>query len=240
LEQFLPIISDTIIESFRDGSVMSVAQVKEIVGEYLVELCDGTRVEVDRIILCTGYRPDFSFLGELDPTTSESDKWFASKGTNSRSPPRLYQNTFSLGHPESLAFVGTAQSTQPAFLSYDLASMAIAQIWKGNSHLPSKSEMIEAVNAHHEYVRGLAIRGSVYPFIVKPCPWMQWVNGTAGTGMNDYLGYGVQGWKYWFFNGRVCGVLMTGPLSPHIYRLFDGKRKVWKGARAAIMELYIE
>jgi dimethylaniline monooxygenase (N-oxide forming) len=236
----LPIVSDTIIEAFREGSVVSVAEVKEIVGEYLVELCDGTRVELDCIVFCTGYRPGFSFLGEFDPTATESHKCSSLKGLNNRSPPRLYQNTFSLEHPDSLAFVGTAQSTQPAFLSYDLASMAIAQIWNSNSRLPSKSEMIEAVNAHHEYVRGLAIRGSVYPFIVKPCPWMQWVNDTAGTGINDYLGYGVQGWKYWFFNGCVCGVLMTGPLSPHIYRLFDGKRKVWKGARAAIMESHAE
>lgn len=240
LEQSLPNVSDTIIDAFRNGSVVSVAEFKEVVGHYILELHDGTRVEVDCIIFCTGYRTDFSFLGELDPTTSESDKWSSLEGTNNRTPPRLYQNTISLEHPESLAFVDTAQSTQPAFLSYDLASMGIAQIWKGSSCLPSKSEMTEWVNAHHEYVSGLAIRGSVYPFIVKPCPWTHWVNDIAGTGVNENLGYGLQGWKYWLFNRYICRMLMTGSLSPHIYRLFDGKRKSWKGAKAAIMDLRAE
>jgi dimethylaniline monooxygenase (N-oxide forming) len=237
LVQSTPIVSDSLVDALREGTIRSVVMVRKIVGANDVELCDGTRLKVDSIVFCTGYRPDFSFLGELDPTVGKFRDWSGLEGLNTVSPPRLYQNMFSREHPDSLAFVGTALSTTAAFLTCDLASMAIAQVWKGKSSLPSQYDMDKAIDAHYEWVRSLVVKGSVNPFIVKPGPWMRWVNSIAGTGVNEKLGYGFQGWKYWLFHRRICTVLMNGPFSPHIYRLFEGKRRAWKGAEAAIMEV---
>lgn len=82
----------------------------------------------------------------------------------------------------------------PVFQAYDLASMAVAQVWKGASELPSREEMELHVDNHHKWVCGPADRGSVFPTIVRSYEWMQWVNKTAGTGMDENLGYGPRGW----------------------------------------------
>lgn len=63
---------------------------------------------------------------------------------------------------------------------------------------------------------------------------MKWANDAAGTGVNEYLGYGLKGWWFWLTNMRLCNVLMGGVYSPHLYRVFEGKRRKWDGAGAEI------
>lgn len=235
LKQSVPIISDHLIDRLESGDIKSVSALQKVTGRNTVKLVDGTSLTVDTIIWCTGYKTDFSLVGEdYDPTRSTTAAWAASPGSNDKPLPRLYQNVFSLKEPHSLAFLGAAAFTSPAFQLYDLASMAIAQIWKGASSLPSQAEMEQAVDAHHEWVVSLAQRGSVYPGIVKPGPWMSWVNDAAGTGVNEMLAYGAAGWAFWWRDRTFCNLLMDGIYSPHIFRVFDGKRKKWDGAREAI------
>jgi dimethylaniline monooxygenase (N-oxide forming) len=235
LKQSVPIVSDYLVSHLESGAIRSVAGIERISGPSSVQLSDGTTLEVDTIIWCTGYKTDFSFLNaSYDPTKNITSAWAQSKGSNNKPLARLYQNIFSLRAPNSLAFLGTVAFPSPAFQAYDLATMAIAQVWKGASPLPGQAAMEEEVDAHHQWVISLAQRGTVYPGIVQPGPWMRWVNEAAGTGVNEMLGYGPKGWKFWWGDGKFCTMCYDGILSPHVFRVFEGKRKRWHGARQAI------
>lgn len=237
LKQSVPIISDNLVDCLEAGTIKSVAALERVVGERTVELSDGTTVAVDAIIWCTGYQCDYGLIeSEYDPTQNVTAAWSEAPGSNGKPLPRLYRNVFSLKEPQSLAYLGAAAFASPAFQLYDLASMAVAQIWKGASSLPPKAVMEKEVDEHIEWVVGLAQRGSVYPGIVKSGPWMRWANDAAGTGVNEKLGYGVEGWKFWLSDRAFCKLCMDGIYSPHLYRVFDGKRKKWDGARKAIEE----
>ena len=75
--------------------------------------------------------------------------------------------------------------------------MALAQVWKGASRLPSKEEMNRHVSEQHKYIAGLANNGPVTPGLVKGIDWMEWVNETAGLGIAENLSYGMKGWYFW-------------------------------------------
>lgn len=232
----MPVISDALTLAFESGSIHSVSAIRKILSADKVELLDGTCLKIDVIIFCTGYKISFDILDpKCDPTAHTTSQWLDSVGSNGKPLPRLYQNLLSLQYPESLAFMSSVAFPAPAFQTYDLASMALAQIWKGRSSLPTQSEMEKGVDEHHTWVCGLAQRGSVYPGIVKPGEWMRSVNEATGTGVNEKLGYGIKGWVFWLREKKFCDMLMKGVFSPHVFRVFEGnKRKGWGGARAAI------
>ncbi|KAL3427107.1 hypothetical protein PVAG01_00616 [Phlyctema vagabunda] len=232
------IISDKLVDELNEGNIASVSGLKGIIDGKTVQLDDGTKLEVDTIILCTGYKPDFSILGEYDPSLTINPNWVASSGSRGKPLPRLYQNIFSLDHPDSLAIMGTVAFMTPFFQTYDLASMALAQVWKGNSRLPSKEQMNKAVDEHLAWVCAIANFVTIDPGIVKVVDWNHWVHDAAGTGINENLGYGLKGWWFWLRNPRMSLMLMTGLASPHIFRLFEtGKRKTWAGAWKEIMRV---
>ena len=230
-----PLVSCDLVPGLTDGSIISTPGLERVINENTVQTTDGKQHEVDAIIFCTGFSVDFSIVGpDADPTRETTKDWEMSVGSNGRSLPRLYQNIFSLDHPESLAFMGNLSFMNPAFFMFDLAAMAITQLWKGNSQFPPKEEMAKQVDDHHKWVCELAKRGSVMPAVVKASDWMDWINETAGTGIDNYLGYTWSGWNFWWNDRKFCNMCMDGLLSPHAYRLFPGKRKHWDGAKDAI------
>lgn len=234
LKHSIPVISDNLVDALESGAIQSVAGLSKVIGANEVELSDGTRLTIDSIIFCTGYHPNYSIVEGFDPTEKTSVNWANAPGSNGKPLPRLYRNIFSLEHPESLAFMGAVAFASPAFQVYDLASMAVAQVWKGTSPLPSRKTMEETVDEHHAWICQLAKHGPVIPGLVKAGDWMRWANDAAGTGVNELLGYGLKGWSFWLTNRRLCNLLMGGIYSPHIYRVFEGKRRKWDGATAEI------
>ncbi|KIW81362.1 hypothetical protein Z517_04387 [Fonsecaea pedrosoi CBS 271.37] len=258
----VPTVTDTLIPALEKGEIESVEMAKEIAGDFSVELADGEVVEVDTIIWCTGYHVDYSIVGDLDPTletrhTDVSDRALemvpplltassASKPTRFEPPiPRLYQNLLSLTHPDSLAFLGTAAIPSAAFQIYDLATMAIAQLWKpGDSSpsLPSRHEMITWVRGHLAWANAILARGAFNTRMVYAPDWNDWLDETSGCRVNEHLGYGRKGWAFWWNDRKFCNALMDGIYSPHVYRLFDsnGRRKVWAGAKEAIISVHEE
>lgn len=235
----VPIVSDDIVRCLEEGSVTSVVGVKEVIGPNTVELTDGTRLEVDTIIYCTGYRTDYSLLDESVDPCRETAGWASTPGVKDHPLPQLYQNIFSLDYPDSLALMGCAIFPAPAFQIYDLASMAIAQVWSGKYKLPPVEEMRRAADKHVEIVRGIAAdRGVLNPGWVSGPEWMAWANEVAGTGVDRYLGWGWEGIWFWLTNWRLCGMLMGGVFSPHIFRMFEtGKRRRWEGAVEEIVRV---
>lgn len=230
-----PVVSDEIVPALESGKVKSVTGVSCVTGPNEVELMGGRTLKVDAIIYCTGYKPNFSLLDhEADPTADTTPKWTASQGSRGKPLPRLYQNVLSLKYPDSLAFMGCVAFATGAFVLYDLASMAVVQIWKGNSDLPPQHEMERSVDEHHDWLCGLAKKSNIHPQLVNGHSWSAWADKMAGTGVDEYLGWGWKGWCYWLKDRSFCNLLMGGIYSPHIYRYFDGKRSRWDQAREEI------
>lgn len=231
----VPVVSDRLVPMLEAGEVQPVTVIKRAVGPKELELVDGSRVEVDVIIWCTGYQMDFSMLDpSIDPTRNTTPEWAAAKGSKGRLLPRLYRSMFSLEYPDSLAFMGCLGSVGGFFPLADLASMALAQVWKGASPLPSKEEMGRAVDVHHEELCKIARMGTANPLYARYGPWQAWANDAAGTGVNQKLGWGIEGWLFWWRERRLYGMLMDGVFTPHVLRLFDGRRKKWEGALGEI------
>ncbi|KAF9776439.1 hypothetical protein IL306_005374 [Fusarium sp. DS 682] len=223
--------------SHSHGVIVRVAGPKKI------ELTDGTCLDVDTIIWCTGYKADFSLLDpSVDPTRNTTPKWAEAIGSRGKPLPRLYQNVFSLDYPDSLAFMGNLLLATSAFPISDLCTMAIAQIWKGNSALPSIDEMNRATDKQHELVCKLANEGSVAPGWLRQADWLSWANKAAGAQVYEHLGWGLKGWKLWWSDRALYKMLMDGVFTPFVWRVFDGegKRKKWDGAREAIEKVNAE
>ena len=231
----VPIISDNLVDLLESGDIESVEGLKRVTSHNEVELDDDTRLEVDTIIWCTGYKTDFSLLDRsVDPTRHTTPEWDAAIGSRGKPLPRLYQNVFSLDYPMSLAFMGCVAFATGAFPLYDLASMAVAQVWKGTSPLPSTREMNSAVDKQHSFICAIAKQGSAVPGWVRQGEWVVWANATAWTGVDEYLGWGLKAWKFWLQDRAFYRLLMDGVHTPFSWRVFDGKRKKWDGARAEI------
>lgn len=232
----LPVVSDALVPLLEAGSIQPVNVIRRAVGPRELEMADGERIEADAIVWCTGYQLDFSiFDASADPTRDTTPAWAAARGSKGRPLPRLYRNIFSLDHPDSLAFMGCVAAGSGFFPLTDVASMALAQVWKGHSALPSREEMRRAVDAQHEAMCRIAQTGTANYLSVRQGPWQAWVNDAAGTGLGGKLGWGVEGWLFWFRERKLYGLLMDGVFTPHVYRLFAGtKRKAWEGARAEI------
>jgi len=233
-----PTVSDTLIPALRNGSIISTAAPSHITGPNTIQLEDGNTLHVDAIIYCTGYEVDYSVLGRFDPTLIDPT---ASEVRN-KVTPRLYQNVFSLTYPESLAFVGIAIAFSPAFMISDLTSMAIAQLWSTHPHAPvlPPQKTIDQWYEDHlvwaDYLRSLSPHRKFVPLMVQNGPWLKWVEGAAGTRLEENLSCtSFQAWRYWWNDRKFCALLTDGIWSPHMYRLFESdRRKKWNGARAAI------
>jgi dimethylaniline monooxygenase (N-oxide forming) len=234
--QKVPLVSDDLVPCLESGSVESVKGVRRILSGTQVELEDGRQVDVDALIWCTGYKSDFSMIDpRFDPTETSSTAWNTAPGSNGKSLFCLWNNVFSLEKPDSLAFLGNVHFAIGGFQIFDTASMAIAQVWKGVSKLPSQAQMKIDVQEHHTWLADQASRGHNFsPGNVDARPWTRTMDDLGGTGINEYLGYGWKGWWFWITNMTFCNMLMGGIWTPHVYRVFDGKRKTWEGAREAI------
>lgn len=234
----VPIISENLVRNFADGTVTSIQGLKRVINSNTVEPNDGTQLEVDSIVWCTGYRADFSILDpDIDPTRNTTPRWKAAKGSRGKPLPRLYQNVISTEYPDSLAILGSVAFATAAFQLYDIVTMCVAQIWAGKSSLPSPKEMERAVDAQHAWICRIAEQGTAIPSWVRHGDWLAWADKTAGTGLSERLGWGVAGWRFWYQERELYKMLMDGIASPHIYRLFDGKRKKWDGAEEELVKV---
>ena len=235
IQHKLPVVSDSLISELESGRILSVPAPEEVLGDRQVKLTDGQVVEVDAIILCTGHRRDYSFLGPNDPSIVPPNGTH-SKQEHNYDTPRLYQNVLSLEHPDSLAFVGTAITYFAAFLGAELSAMAIAQLWKDPSQLPSQIEMEDWYESHLLWASNIRKTGNFIPNMTQFWPWMRWIEEVTDTRVDEHLTYfSPTAWKFWWQDRALCGLLLDGIYSPHVFRLFPSrKRKTWPGAREAI------
>jgi len=91
LKHSVPVVSDEIVPALDAGIVTPVPGIRQVMGPQEVKFDDGSVVEIDVIILCTGYRADFTLLEErYDPTRNTTAHWTAAKGSRGKPLPRLY------------------------------------------------------------------------------------------------------------------------------------------------------
>ena len=54
---------------------------------------------------------------------------------------------------------------------------------------------------------------------------MRSMRGTASTGMNKMVSYGLERWNFWMRDWRFCNLLMAGIENPYDDRLFEGSEE---------------
>ena len=231
-----PIVNDHIVDLLASARVLSAPGIKKFTGPSTIEMADGTTLEVDAVIFCTGYRYSFDLLAdEVKPTRYPSPKFDQSSNANGMHHARLFMGIFSTDYPDSLGFYGPYRGpTFSGFTNGDLVSQAVAQLWKGNSPLPSKAEIEDWCDNQYRFDCEMLSVHRVTKPMLPPGELERWLNEAAGNAVNQKLGWGLEGWKFWWTDRQLYYTIMDGFDTGYLYRLFDGRRKKWDGAKVAI------
>ena len=142
-----PAAQEKFIPALYSGDIIPVPGFKEFVGSDAVLLDDGSTVNVDAVIFCTGYSIDFSIMPELEmngacglpkdtfdlvdehmeESKENGEDW--SHRRNEPHLPRLYQMIFPPRYASSVAFLSWMAPQENVWCVCELASTAVAQIW---------------------------------------------------------------------------------------------------------------
>ncbi|KAB5542799.1 flavin-containing monooxygenase 9 [Coniochaeta sp. 2T2.1] len=230
----LPGVWEHVIPLLRDGTVTSMYGVKRFVGPKSVEFDDGTVLDdVDALILCTGYSADWSIAPFVETSTPDTP------GYRGPAMYRLYMNMFPPRHADSCALLNySAFGKNNGFSFADVHSSAISSVFRHVERLPTVEEMERHIDEHQRWV---AERWKMDPCcdtsMVKQWEFQGFLHQAAGTGMEN-VGWGWKGWKFWFRDRKMYGLINNGVETAHGFRYFEtGRRKTWDGARDAIIHV---
>ncbi len=133
-----PTISSEIHIRMGSGDVVPKPNIKRLEGT-TVEFDDGSRVEADALIYCTGYKISFPFLDETVVAAKDNDI-------------ALYQRMFDPKHPD-LLFLALVQPLCAMMPIAEEQSKVMAAYLLGEYHLPSPEQMTRAMLAEHEHMK---------------------------------------------------------------------------------------
>lgn len=85
--------------------------------------------------------------------------------------------------------------------------------------------MEEQVDSHQAWLMKQVQKGTVASDFVEEESWLQAMHDLAGTGCDEMLGYGLQGWKRWLKDPKFAGLVMGGVESSFMMRLLEGRRR---------------
>ncbi|TEA14406.1 Monooxygenase aurF [Colletotrichum sidae] len=216
------VVNDDMFSRFREGCIRSEQGVRRIVGPRALELSNGKVIEdVDVIIAASGYRPDFSLVSDLSHIVHADPEL--------PPLPDLTQNFFSVNCPGSLACVSYCTANETAATYRELQVMTVAQIWTGNSQVPSRDEMHRHTAAHQTWLwKRLRAFPSIPLGLVQAHTLFRFIQHKAGTGMYEYMGWGWRRWSFWWQDRALYRLVAWGANTPFMYRLFEtGKRRAW-------------
>ena len=274
-----PVVQEDFIPALRRKDIIPVRGFRDFVGEKEVELADGHVLEVDAVIFCTGYTLDFGIVPELEmdgacglPTHTAAEVLEEEAGSGgqrsktNQNPklPRLFQMIFPPRRASSMAILSWMVPQESRWCVYELASMAIAQIWaaetakssgSGNltesyrapAILPSLEDMNAHVDEYHAWFRRKWEKdNSVSEGFIRGHTFYRFLHGAAGTGLYEKLDHVLSGcgWRLWWEDHTLWAYLAKGPLNSYSWRLFETNpdgvpgcgRKAWPGARKALQE----
>ncbi|KPM41802.1 hypothetical protein AK830_g4685 [Neonectria ditissima] len=233
--QYVIVCNDVLIPYVKEGKIVSLPGIKRIAGPRRVEMDDGQVIDdIDTIITCTGYNDDMEILSDV--------LTFVEGPTGAAPLPNLYMGIFPPEHADSLALISNVHLNGPQIQGRELAAMSVAQIWAGNSTLPSPSVMDEWIRRHNAWLfKRLAKSPGANRGDVKSIDWQTFVHEAAGTGVLDNIGWGWKAWALWWRDSQLYRALAHGPSTGYGLRLFEtGKRAQWAGARKAVLDAYEE
>ncbi|KAK4158781.1 flavin monooxygenase-like protein [Cladorrhinum sp. PSN259] len=146
-----PAVQDDFISALYSRRITPVRGFKAFVGADKVLLDDGSTVQVDTVVFCTGYALDFGIMPELEmdgscglPLRTAADQHHAKAqageptaavGATSEVPtlPRLYQMLFPPRWASSVAVLSWMSALETAWCVCELASMALSQVWAADA-----------------------------------------------------------------------------------------------------------
>lgn len=229
-----PLIADELYPHLSSGFCIPVSPVSRITNEKTVKLADGSVLEdIDAIVYCTGYI-------QSTPIVEKEYNPYPVPGA----PSTLYRGTFSL-HPDpkvrdSIAFLGHGYVGFPGFVQHEVIILAVAQVWLGNSALPSLVEMKRWQRGWLDWREALLRKQKTEStFYVGAMPFedhLRWFDTAAGTDVLSHFGlFNRKAWLLWWNDRELYRECTRLVFSPAVWRLFEsGKRKTWDGARKQI------
>jgi cation diffusion facilitator CzcD-associated flavoprotein CzcO len=133
-----PTISGRILDRLAHGTITPKPNIARL-HEHEVEFADGSRVEADLVVYCTGYKISFPFF----------DEDFISAPDNHI---ELFWRVF---HPDidDVAFVGLLQPLGAIMPLAEAQGQWLAEYLKGEYHLPPKPELLAEIRRDQEAMR---------------------------------------------------------------------------------------
>jgi dimethylaniline monooxygenase (N-oxide forming) len=133
-----PTVSGRILDRIQHGRVTPKPNIRRLDGRF-VEFEDGSRVEADVVVYCTGYKITFPFF----------DEDFVSAPDNHI---ELFRRVFHPAYPD-LAFVGLLQPLGAIMPLAEAQGQWLADYLKGEYALPSPEEMAADIQADQAAMR---------------------------------------------------------------------------------------
>ncbi len=130
-----PTISDQILTRITHGEIVCKPNIAELAGDR-VRFTDGTEVEADVIIYCTGYKVTFPFFDEDFISAPDNDL-------------PLFRRVFKPDVP-NVFFVGLLQPLGAVMPLAEIQGKWIASYLRGEYALPPRAEMEADIRAERE------------------------------------------------------------------------------------------
>lgn len=128
-----PIVNDTLPHRIITGSIIVKSDVKEVT-EIAVVFSGGDVVDnIDAIIFCTGFKPNFPFAKEI---ICVKDDCYAS----------LHKHVFLPdSHKSTLAVIGLVGVDGPLLPVFEMQARVAAEVFAGRCTLPNEIDMVKEV-----------------------------------------------------------------------------------------------
>ncbi|KAM3317069.1 hypothetical protein ACQJBY_034958 [Aegilops geniculata] len=121
------------------GDVLRLhSRIRRLHADGRVEFADGSSVEADTVIYCTGYTYFFPFLYTGGAVTIDTDGHVVGP---------LFEHVFPPSLAPSLSFVGVARKVLIPWF-FEAQARWVAQVLSGRRALPSEEEMLRSVEEH--------------------------------------------------------------------------------------------
>lgn len=209
-----PTVNDTLANRVISGTVVLKNNIKEFTETGVIFEETEDEIEIDSVILATGYEISFPFL-------DKSLLW------SSNEKIELYKTVFppKTSHPHTLAIIGLIQPFGPLVPISEMQCRWFTQLMSGRRKLPSLKVMMEDV------VRKRADHDS--RFYSSPRHQIQVDFDRIMDELGEQFGAKPNLTKLFFSDPVLWYHVYFGPLLPYHYRI-NGPH-AWSGARKAIM-----
>lgn len=208
-----------------------------------------SKFEMDAAFSCTSQLLDFSVMPELEMDGASGLPLVtaiqAMRNTQVPHLPRLHHMLFPPRWASSIAFLSWLAPQEPVWTTYELASLAVAQVWAAETArelnidyapagyrkaalLPSLADMNAEVDKYHTWLRNeWAKMSSIPPGSIRSHAFYRGLHQLAGTGMEDTTSH-LLSWRRWrlrWEDGDLYNWLFKGPANSYAWRLIETNPK---------------